>query len=163
MRGAYRPAAARAFNDLVHADWLVRAALTVLEARRAQAPASLRRIRPALLRVPVAHYPAAAAARREAGRAGGVPVLGAHALVRRAMLQAARSADAHVLITCRLLVHATVRNAVLRAEILAANRAQRRARLTAAVVVPADHEARRRRSEERRVGKECRSRWSPYH
>ena len=24
-------------------------------------------------------------------------------------------------------------------------------------------EARRRRSEERRVGKECRSRWSPYH
>src|SRR6266851_2801702 len=110
MGGAYRPAAARAFNDLVHADWLVRAALTVLEARRAR----------------------------------GVPVLGAHALVRRAMLQAARRADAHVLITCRLLVHATVRNAVLRAEILAANRAPRRARLTAAVVVPADHEARRR-------------------
>src|SRR6266849_9721597 len=125
MGGAYRPAAARAFNDLVHADWLVRAALTVLEARRAQAPASLRRIRPALLRVPVAHDPAAAAARREAGRAGGVPVLGTHPLVRGTVLQAARSADAHVLVTCRLLVHATVCDAVFRAEILAANRALR--------------------------------------
>jgi len=29
------------------------------------------------------------------------------------MLQAARRADAYVLVTCRLLVHATVRNAVL--------------------------------------------------
>src|SRR3989442_1052347 len=144
MRVAYRPAAARAFSDLVHAHRLVRAALTVLEARRAQAPASLRRIRPALLRMPVAHDPAAAAARPEAGRAGGVPVLGAPALVRRAIVQGARSADAHVLVTCRLLVHATVCNAVLRAEILAANRALRRARLTAAVVAPADHEARRR-------------------
>src|SRR3712207_8689308 len=35
-----------------------------------------------------------------------------------------------------------------------------------APVAVADHEGRRRtrvRSEERRVGKECRSRWSPYH
>src|SRR3989442_2459141 len=29
--------------------------------------------------------------------------------------------------------------------------------------VPAVHAGRRERSEERRVGKECRSRWSPYH
>src|SRR2546421_7154867 len=29
--------------------------------------------------------------------------------------------------------------------------------------VPEDREAVRKRSEERRVGKECRSRWSPYH
>src|SRR3989442_13423840 len=98
MRVAYRPAAARAFSDLVHAHWLVRAALTVLEERRAQAPASLRRIRPALLRMPVAHDQAAADARREAGRAGGLPGLRGHALVLRAMLQAARSADAHSLV-----------------------------------------------------------------
>ena len=31
------------------------------------------------------------------------------------------------------------------------------------VVAAASYEARRFRSEERRVGKECRSRWSPYH
>ena len=30
-------------------------------------------------------------------------------------------------------------------------------------VVKQMHEVRSRRSEERRVGKECRSRWSPYH
>jgi len=30
-------------------------------------------------------------------------------------------------------------------------------------IVQADHDMRVDRSEERRVGKECRSRWSPYH
>src|SRR2546427_11423746 len=33
--------------------------------------------------------------------------------------------------------------------------------LAPSLIVPLPH--RRRRSEERRVGKECRSRWSPYH
>src|SRR4029077_8887092 len=101
MRAAYRPPAARAFRDLVHADGLVCAALTVLEARRAQAPTSLRRIRPTLLRVPVAHDPAAVASGREAGRTGSVPVLGAHSLVRRAVLQAARRTEVHVLFARR--------------------------------------------------------------
>src|SRR5207244_10339072 len=64
MRRAHRLAAARAFSNLVHADRLVGTALTVLEARRTQTPASLRRIRATLLRVPVAHHPTAAAAGR---------------------------------------------------------------------------------------------------
>src|SRR5207248_1712338 len=81
---------------------LVGAALTVLQARRTQAAASLRRRRVALLRVPVAHDPAAVAARRETRGAGRVPVpLGAETLVRRAVLQPARRADAHVLVTRR--------------------------------------------------------------
>ena len=32
-----------------------------------------------------------------------------------------------------------------------------------AVIQREEHDGTRRRSEERRVGKECRSRWSPYH
>ena len=32
-----------------------------------------------------------------------------------------------------------------------------------AFIHDADTEAKKKRSEERRVGKECRSRWSPYH
>src|SRR4029077_15079729 len=118
MRAAHRPAAARAFSDLVHADWLVGAALTVFEARSAQAPASLRRIRATLFRMSVADHPAAAAARRETGRARGMPVLGADSLVGRAVLQPARRTDVHVLVARRLRVHATVRNPVLPAEIL---------------------------------------------
>src|SRR5258708_13724106 len=86
VRRAYRPAAARAFRDLIHADRLVRAALAVLEARRAQTPASLRRIRPALLRVPVAHDTAPAAAGPAAGRAGGGPLPGPHPPLPRSTL-----------------------------------------------------------------------------
>ena len=42
--------------------------------------------------------------------------------------------------------------------------AERRAEATAAALVTAQADlASARRSEERRVGKECRSRWSPYH
>src|SRR5882762_440857 len=144
MRRSHRLAAARALSNLVHAHRLVGAALAVLEARRAQTSASLRRIRAALLRVSIADNPAATAAGREARRAGRMPVLGADTLVRRAVLEAARGADAHVLVACRLLVHTTVGNAVLRAEALGTDRAARRARLAAAVVVPADHEGRRR-------------------
>src|SRR5438477_6972211 len=77
MRRADRLAAARALRHLVHAHRLVGAALTVPQARRAQTAASLGRIRVALLRVPVADDPPAAAARRETFRAGHVPALGA--------------------------------------------------------------------------------------
>src|SRR5438552_53774 len=142
MRRAHRLAAARAFSNLVHADRLVGAALTVLEARRTQTPASLRRIRATLLRVPVAYTPAAAAAGREAGRARGMPILGADTLVGRAVLQAARRTDAHVLVARWLLVDATLGDAVVSAEVLGADRAASRARLTATVVVLADYHGR---------------------
>src|SRR5256886_4332832 len=90
MRRADGLAAAGARRHLVHAHRLVGAALTVAQARRAQATASLRRRRVALLRVPVAHDPAAAAARREAGGTGRMPFpLTAHTLVDRAMLEPA--------------------------------------------------------------------------
>src|SRR3989442_2330146 len=131
MRRADRLAAARALRHLVHAHRLVGPALAVLQARRAQTTASLRRGRVALLRVPVADHPAAAAARREARRAGGVPVLGADTLVGRAVPQAARRTDAHVVVARRLLVHATVGDAVVRAEVLGADRAAQRALITA--------------------------------
>src|SRR2546427_9329577 len=68
MRRADRLAAARALRHLVHAHRLVGPALTVPQARRAQTTASLRRLRVAPLRVPVADDPAAAAARGEARR-----------------------------------------------------------------------------------------------
>src|SRR5205809_3561625 len=74
MRRADGLAAAGTLRHLVHAHRLVGAALTVLQARRTQAAASLRRRRVALLRVPVAHDPAAVAARRETRGAGRVPV-----------------------------------------------------------------------------------------
>jgi len=144
MRRADRSAAARALRHLVHAHRLVGPALTVLEAGRAQTTASLGRLGVALLRVPVADDPAATAARREARRAGFVPVLGADVLVGRTMLEPARRADAHVLITGRLSVHTTLGDAVVRAEVLGADRAAGRARLAAAVVVPTDHEGRGR-------------------
>src|SRR2546422_750645 len=146
-RGALAPAgraAAPHFITPVHPHRLVGTALTVLEARRTQPPASLRRIRATLLRVPVAHHPTAAAAGREAGRARGMPILGADTLVGRAVLQAARRTDAHVLVARRLLVDATLGDAVVPAEVLGADRAASRARLTATVVVPADHQGRRR-------------------
>src|SRR6266849_1768193 len=144
MRRADRLAAARALRHLVHAHRLVGPALTVAQARRAQTAASLRRLRMAPLRVAVAEDPAAAAARREARRAGRVPVFGADTLVRRAVLEPARRAEARVLVTRRLTVYATLGDAVLCTEVLRADRAAVRASLAAAVVVLADDERRRR-------------------
>src|SRR5256712_11224631 len=86
MRRAHRPAAARALRHLVHAHRLVGPALAVPQARRAQTTASLRRGRLALLRLPVADPPAAAAARGEARRAGPGPVVPAAAPVGGAVL-----------------------------------------------------------------------------
>src|SRR5213594_1734845 len=143
MRRADRLAAARALHHLVHAHRLVGPALTVPQARRAQTAASFRRPGMALLRMPIAHDLAAAAARRDARRAGGMSVLGADPLVRRAVLQPARRADPHVLVACRLAVHATLGDPVLGAEVLVADRAAGRAGLTAAVLMPADDERRR--------------------
>src|SRR5437016_14642557 len=143
MRRADGLAAAGTLRHLVHAHRLVGAALTVLQARRTQATASLRRRRVALLRVPVAHDPAAAAARREASGTGRVPLtLGARTFVRRAVLEPARRADPHVLVTGRLRIHPTLGDAVVRAKVLGADRAAMRARLAGAVVVPADHQDR---------------------
>src|SRR2546427_12878438 len=140
MRRADRLAAARALRHLVHAHRFVGPALTVPQARGAQPAASLRRLCVALLRVPVADDAAAAAARREARRAGRMPALGAHALVGRAVLQPARRAEAHVVLTRRLSVHATLRDAMVRANVLGTDRAAVRAGLTGAVLVPADDE-----------------------
>src|SRR6266571_2439575 len=144
MLRADRLAAARALRHLVHAHRFVGPALTVPQARGAQPAASLRRLCVALLRVPVADDAAAAAARREARRAGRMPVLGAHALVDRAMLEPARRADAHVLVTRRLSVHPTLRDAMVRAKVLGTDRAAVRAGFAAAVLVPANNERRRR-------------------
>src|SRR2546422_5084141 len=144
MCRADRLAAARALRHLVHAHRLVGSALTVPQARRAQTAASLRRVRAALLGVPVADDPPAAAAGRETGRAGHVAALRAHSLVHRAVRHAAGLAHARVLLAGGLLIHTTPGDAVVRAEVLGADRAARRAGLTAAVVVPADHQARGR-------------------
>src|SRR2546425_5667353 len=146
MRRADRLAAARALRHLVHAHRLVGPTLAVLETRRAQTAASLRSRGGALLGVAIADEPAAAAARREARRAGAVPVLcrGADTLVRGAVLEPARRAEAHVLFTRRLSVHATLRDAMVRAKGLGADRAAVRAGVAGAVVVPADDEGRGR-------------------
>src|SRR5437870_10120651 len=144
MRRADRVAAARALRHLIHAHRLVGSALTVPQALRAQTAASLGRIRVALLRMPVADDPPAAAAGREAFRAGHVPALGADAFVHRAVRHAAGLADARVLLAGGLLIHAATCDAVVRAEVLLTDRAARRAGLAAAVVVPADHQSRGR-------------------
>src|SRR3989454_11836266 len=144
MCRADRLAAARALRHLVHAHRLVGAALTVPQARRAQTAAAFRRIRVALLGVTVADDPPAAAAGRETRRAGSVPALRADSLVHRAVRHAAGLADACVLLAGGLLIHAAPRDAVVRAEVLGADRAAGRAGLTGAVVVPADHQRRRR-------------------
>src|SRR5258705_7059253 len=62
VRGANRSAAARALRHLVHADGLVGAALAMAQTRRAQAPAALGRVGPALLRMTVTNDPAATTA-----------------------------------------------------------------------------------------------------
>src|SRR5258708_12555393 len=107
MRRADQLAAARAFRHLVHTHPLPGPALTVAQARRAETAASLWRVRVALLGVPVADDPAAAAARLEARGAGRVPVLGAHTLVCRAVLQPARGAYPGGLLTRPPPAHAT--------------------------------------------------------
>src|SRR2546425_411080 len=66
------------------------------------------------------------------------------AQMQRAVRHAAGLADACVLLAGGLLIHAAPRDAVVRAEVLGADRAARRAGLTGAVVVPADHQRRRR-------------------
>src|SRR5260370_29565710 len=145
MRRAYRFAAAGALRHLVKAHGLVGPALAVPQAGRAHTTASLRRVRMGPLCVPVADDPAAAGTRREAGRAGRMPILGADPLVRRAVLEPARRADAHVLLARRLSVHATLGDAVRFAEVLGAARAASRAAgVAAAVAVPAHDERRRR-------------------
>src|SRR6266581_6122332 len=137
---ARAPAAARTRRDLVGAHRLVGSALAVPEARRAQAAAPLRGCGVALLRVPVADLPAAAAARREARRARRVPVLRTHAGVSGAVLEPARRAHLHVLVARRQAVHPALGRPVVHTEVLAAHRAAVRAGLAAAVVVPADHQ-----------------------
>src|ERR1041385_624115 len=153
MRGAHGLAAARALQYLVHAHGLVGSAFALPQACRAQTPASLGRVAVALLRMPVAHHPAAARARGEARRAGGVTVLGADSRMGRAMLEATRWAHPDVLVARGLTVHATLDDAVLRTEVLCTHRAAVRAGLTAAVVVPA-HDERRRR---------CAAVWAGHH
>src|SRR3989442_7815161 len=143
-RRADRLAAVRALRPLVHAHRLVGAALTVPQAHRAQTAAAFRRIRVALLGVAVADDPPAAAAGGETRRAGRVPALRADSLVHRAVRHAAGLAHAGVLLAGGLLIHAAPRDAVVRAEVLGADRAARRAGLTGAVVVPANHQRRRR-------------------
>src|SRR5438128_3710757 len=140
MRRAHRLTAARTRRDLVHAHRLVGSALAIPEARRAQAAAPLRGCGVALLRVPVADLPAAAAARREARRARRVPVLRTHAGVSGAVLEPARRAHLHVLVARRQAVHPALGRPVVHTEVLAAHRAAMRAGLAAAVVVPADHQ-----------------------
>src|SRR5437870_1752910 len=146
MDGADRFAAGRALHHFVHADRLAGPALAVAQACGAQTTTSLRRLGVALLRVSVADDPAAAAARREARRAGGVAVLRADPRVRRAVLEAARWAHPHVLVARGLAVHATLADAVLGAEVLGTDGAAVRAGLAAAVppLVAAHHERRRR-------------------
>src|SRR5882762_11892404 len=78
-------AAARALRHLVDPHRLVGPPLAVAHARGAQPAAALGRVRPALLRVPIADDPTTAAARLETGRAGGVVAFGADTLVSRAM------------------------------------------------------------------------------
>src|SRR5438552_8128669 len=144
MRRADRLAAARALRHLVHAHRLVGPTLTVPQARRAQAAAAPRRVRAALLGMPVADDPPAAAARRETRGASRVAALRADCFVHRAVRHAARLAYARVLLAGGLLIHTAARDAVVRAEVLGADRAAGRAGITAAVVVPADHQARGR-------------------
>src|SRR5207249_11854835 len=62
VRGADRSAAARALHHLVHAHGLVSAPLAMAHTRRAQSAAPLGPLAPALLRMTVAHRPAATAA-----------------------------------------------------------------------------------------------------
>src|SRR6267378_1016592 len=119
VRGADRSAAARALRHLVHAHGLVGAPLAMAQTRRAQSPAPLGRVGPALLRMTVAHHPAATAARFETRGTGRMLTLPprADAFMRRAMRHAARRAHARVLFAGGLLVHTAMGDAVICAEV----------------------------------------------
>src|SRR5258705_4760303 len=142
MRRADGLVAARARRHLVHAHRLVRPALAVTDAGRAQPAAALGRVCPALLRVTIADDPPAAAADVETRRADGVVALAADPLVRRAMVHAARCTDAGMLGAGGLLIDPAGGNAMVSAEVLLAHRAARGARVAGAVarLVPAHHE-----------------------
>src|SRR5881394_304840 len=142
MRRADGLAAARALRHLVHTHRLVGPAFAVAHARRTQPAAPLGRVGHALLRVPIADDPPAAAAGFETRRAGGVVALGAETLVSRAVCHPARLTDARVLLAGGLLIHAAAGDAVVGAEILGAHRAAQRAGITGAVpfLVPAHDE-----------------------
>src|SRR2546423_48432 len=151
VRGADRSAAARALRHLVHAHGLIRAPLAKAHTRHAQSAAPLGRIRPTLLRMTVAHRPAATAAGLETRGTRRMLALGADAFMRRAVHHAARRAHACVLFASGLLVHAAVSDAVLGAEVRRAPGTARGASLTRAMAllvfsffVHADHEFRRR-------------------
>src|SRR5712664_338191 len=148
VRGADRPAAARALRHLIHAHGLIRAPLTMAQTRRAQSAAPLGRVGPALLRMTVAHHPTATAAAfetRGTRRMLALP-LRADAFMRRAVHHAARRAHARVLFAGGLLVHAAAGDAVTRAEVRRAHGTACGAGVTSAVaalvlplLVHADH------------------------
>src|SRR2546421_11621735 len=117
VRGADRSAAARALRHLVHAHGLIRAPLAMAQTLRAQSATPLGRIGPALLRMTVAHRPAAVATGFETRRTRRMLALGADAFMRRAVHHAARRALARVLLAGGLLVHSAMSNAVLGAEV----------------------------------------------
>src|SRR5438105_1537003 len=162
MRGADRAAAARALCHLVHAHGLVGPSLTMAQTRCAQSAAPLGRVGPALLRVTIAHRPAATAAGFETRGTGRMLALCADAFMRRAVHHAARRALARVLFAGGLLVHAAMGNAVLGAEVRRAHGTARGASLTSAVAelvlfVDADHQL-LRRTPARRAGENPRRR-----
>src|SRR5437016_10885118 len=97
VRGADRSAAARALRHLVDAHGLVGPALAMAQTRRAQSPAPLGRVGPALLRMAIADDPAATAAGFKTRGTRRMLALGADAFMRRAMHHAARRALARVL------------------------------------------------------------------
>src|SRR5438093_6686783 len=139
MRRADGLAAARALRHLVHAHRLVGPALAVAHARRTQPAAPLGRVGHALLRVPIADDPPAAAAGFETRRAGGVVALGTESFVQRAVRHPAGLADARVLLASGLVIHAALGDAVIGAEVLGAHGATHRTLVTGAVplLVPA--------------------------
>jgi len=114
---ADRSAAARALRHLVHAHGLVGAPLAMAQTRRAQSPAPLGRVGPALLRMAVTNDPAATAAGFETRGTGRMLTICADTFMRRAVRHAARWAHARVLFAGGLLVHAAVGDAVTRAEV----------------------------------------------
>src|SRR2546425_1194630 len=148
VRGADRSAAARALRHLVHADGLVGTPLAIAQTRRAQSAAPLGRLGPALLRMTVAHRPAATAPGFETRgtRRMLAPPLRADAFMRRAVHHAARRAHARVLFAGGLLVHAAMGDAVIGAEVRRAHGTACGAGVTSAVaalvlplLVHADH------------------------
>src|SRR5437660_623801 len=135
VRGADRSAAARALHHLVHAHGLVRAPLAMAQTRRAQSAAPLGRVRPTLLRMTVAHHPAATAAGFQTRGTRWMLALGADTFMCRAMHHAARRALARVLLAGRLLVYAACGDTVICAEVRRAHGAARSAGVTSAMTL----------------------------